>query len=203
MSRIGIFSGTFDPVHAGHISFALAAMEQAGLEKVYILPEQKPRRKSGVTHYAHRIAMLRLALRPYQKLEILELPDRQFSVRSSWPRLKKQFEGHEVYMLIGSDMLNILSGADVRTQWPGLETFLREVPLIVGVRDELDKERADALLLRLQPAGQSVETGNAHVSSGAIRRALMQGESHKELLQSLHTYVDRNWLYASIAPNNS
>lgn len=203
MSRIGIFSGTFDPVHAGHISFALAAMEQAGLEKVYILPEQKPRRKSGVTHYAHRIAMLRLALRPYQKLEILELPDRQFSVRSSWPRLKKQFEGHDVYMLIGSDMLSVLSGTDVLTQWPGLEAFLREVSLIVGVRDELDKERADELLLRLQPTGQSVETGNAHVSSGAIRRALMQGESHKELLQSLHTYVDRNWLYASIAPNNS
>lgn len=203
MSRIGIFSGTFDPVHAGHISFALAAIEQADLEKVYILPERQPRRKTGVTHYAHRIAMLRLALRPYQKLEILELPDRQFSVRSSWPRLKKRFDGDEVHMLIGSDMLSMLAGSEARTQWPGFSSFLSEVPLVVGVRDELDKERADELLTQLQPVGQSVETGNAHVSSGSIRRALMQGQPHKELLQSLHSYVDQHWLYASIAPNSS
>ena len=80
MSKVGIFSGTFDPVHAGHIAFALEAMESAGLDKVYFLPESMPRRKSGVTHYAHRLAMLELALKPYNKLSILELPDKQFSV---------------------------------------------------------------------------------------------------------------------------
>lgn len=203
MSRIGIFSGTFDPVHAGHISFALAAAEQAGLQKVYFLPEQKPRRKAGVTHYAHRVAMLRLALRPYEKLDILELPDRQFSVRSSWPRIKKRFARAEIHQLIGSDMLSLLVSADAVNQWPGYETYIKEVSLVVGVRDELDKQQADALLEQLQASGRSVETGNAHISSSTIRHALMQGTVHDELLRSLHTYVEQNWLYASIAPNNS
>lgn len=203
MSRVGIFSGTFDPVHAGHISFALAAAEQAGLDKVYFLPEQQPRRKSGVTHYTHRIAMLRLALRPYQKLDILELPDRQFSVRSSWPRIKKRLAGHDVCMLIGSDMLSLLASSGAVRQWPGYEAFLQEVSLVVGVRDELDKQEADELLAVVQPGGVLVESGYAHVSSSVIRRALMQGKSHPELLASLSGYVRQNWLYASIEPYSS
>lgn len=201
--RIGIFSGTFDPIHAGHIAFALAAVEASGLDKVYFLPEQQPRRKTGVTHYAHRVAMLRLALRPYQKLDLLELPDRQFSVRSSWPRIKKRFEGREIYQLVGSDMLRVLAGTEATKQWPGFDRYLQEVSLIVGVRDELDEEMAQKLLQQLQLNGHIVGTKNGHVSSSSIRRALMQGKTHEQLLQSLHTYVEKNWLYASIAPNSS
>lgn len=201
--RVGIFSGTFDPIHAGHISFALAAAEASGLDKVYFLPEQQPRRKSGVTHYAHRIAMLKLALQPYQKLEILELPDRQFTVRSSWPRIKKRFGDADMYQLIGSDMLGLLASTDAVRQWPGYERFLSEVSLIVGVRDEVASEQADEWLAQLRVDGKIVETGNSHISSSAIRRSLMQGKEHKELLQSLHDYIDQNWLYVSIAPNNS
>lgn len=203
MSKVGIFSGTFDPIHAGHISFALAAIEAAGLDKVYILPEQQPRRKSGVTHYAHRVAMIRLALRPYQRIKILELPDRQFSVRSSWPRIKKRFSNDEVYQLVGSDMLHILSGADVRSHWPGFEKYLQEVSLLVGVRDEVDEQTVQDLLQSLKVTGQVFSTSNGHVSSSSIRRALMQGKQHEQLLQSLHVYVEQNWLYASIAPNSS
>lgn len=203
MSRIGIFSGTFDPIHAGHISFALAAVEASDLERVYFLPEQQPRRKSGVTHYAHRIAMLRLALKPYQKLDILELPDRQFSVRSSWPRIKKRFEGDRVYQLIGSDMLGMLASTEAVQHWPGFNRYLQEVSLIVGVRDELDEKRTQELLKQLKIKASIVGTGNGHISSSSIRRALMQGKTHEQLLKSLHVYVDQNWLYASIAPNNS
>ncbi len=203
LSKIGIFSGTFDPVHAGHIAFALAAAEQAGLDTVYFMPEQQPRRKEGVTHYAHRLAMLKLALRPYKKLRILELPDRQFTVRSSWPRIKKQFKDSEVHLLIGSDMLRLLSSTDAASQWPGYKKFLHEVRLVVGVRDEIDASEASQLLATVQPGGVAVETDRPHVSSSAIRRALMQGKQHAELLGSLRSYIDEHWIYASIAPNNS
>lgn len=196
--KVGIFSGTFDPVHAGHIAFALETVRQAGLDSVYFLPEQQPRRKQGVTHYAHRLAMLRLALRPYRKLRILELPDRQFTVRSSWPRLKNRFESNEIHMLVGSDMLRMLHGAGAKEQWPGYEKFLEEVPLHVGVRDELDADEAREMLNSLQPSGQIIETDRPHVSSSLIRRALYQGDGHRELLGSLKPYIKKHWLYASI-----
>lgn len=206
MRKIGVFSGTFDPVHAGHIAFALEAAQQAGLDYVYFLPEQRPRRKEGITHYAHRLAMLRLALKPYRKLKILELPDRQFTVRSSWPRLKNRFESDEIHMLVGSDMLRMLHGSDAKEQWPGYEKFLGEVSLCVGVRDELDADEARQMLNDVQPSGQIIETNRPHVSSSAIRRALMQGRQHNELLSSLRSYIKKHWLYASIdgvAANNS
>lgn len=42
MSRIGIYSGSFNPVHAGHIAFALQALESANLKTIYFLPERRP-----------------------------------------------------------------------------------------------------------------------------------------------------------------
>ncbi|MEI9913739.1 MAG: adenylyltransferase/cytidyltransferase family protein [Candidatus Saccharibacteria bacterium] len=42
--KIGIYAGSFDPIHLGHITFALQAIEQAGLDKVYFLPEESTTR---------------------------------------------------------------------------------------------------------------------------------------------------------------
>lgn len=201
--KIGVFSGTFDPVHAGHITFALTAAEQADLDKVYFLPEQVPRRKSGVTHYAHRVAMLKLALKPHQKLEILELPDKQFSMKNTLPRLNKKFETDELFMLIGTDMLRMLSSDEVATQWPGHKQLVDNFSLVVGVRSETEVAEASRMLDVLQNNGVVVETDRQHVSSRSIRGALMNGESHDELLKSLETYVRQNWLYVSPAVNNS
>src|SRR6185295_10705588 len=103
MKRIGFFSGTFDPIHKGHIAFALQALEAAELDRVYFMPEAKPRRKEGMTHYGHRVAMLRLALRPHKNLKVLEVPDRQFSVQRTMPRLKTRFKNDQLFLLMGSD----------------------------------------------------------------------------------------------------
>ena len=67
VKRIGIFAGTFDPVHKGHISFALQAIEAAGLDEVVFLPEPRPRHKQSVTDQSHRIAMINLAIKAYPK----------------------------------------------------------------------------------------------------------------------------------------
>ena len=93
MSRIGVFSGSFDPVHKGHIAFALEAAKTAKLEKVYMAPEIKPRRKPGITHFAHRVAMLKLAVRSQPKLEVLELPDKYFLPQKTLAQLRQRFPG--------------------------------------------------------------------------------------------------------------
>jgi cytidyltransferase-like protein len=73
-SRIGIYSGTFDPVHAGHMAFALQAMQEAKLDRLYFLPERRPRYKQGVEHFAHRVAMLERAILKNQALSKKKLP---------------------------------------------------------------------------------------------------------------------------------
>ncbi len=193
--KVGIFSGTFDPVHGGHIAFALAASKSAGLDKVYFLPEPLPRRKEGVTHYVHRLAMLRLALRPYPQLTTLELPDKQFTVKSTLPRLKRLLPDTELHMLLGSDMLKYLSS----NEWPDAELLLAQARLIIGVRTSHDAEAAHRALQNIQPGGLVVETPKSHASSRDIRAQLQKGKDHKELLQSLRPYIRTNWLYTTLS----
>jgi nicotinate-nucleotide adenylyltransferase len=48
MARIGVYSGTFDPAHSGHLAFATAAVDECGLDLLYMLVEENPWRKSGM-----------------------------------------------------------------------------------------------------------------------------------------------------------
>lgn len=206
VTRVGIFSGTFDPVHKGHIAFALTALRAAQLDAVYFVPEPSPRRKQGVTHYAHRIAMLKLALKPYKKLDVLELPDKQFSVAKTLPRLQKRFQDAELYHIMGSDMLELLASANGGREWPGYDQYLRTVKLLIGVRSDTAKQKVVSQLQQFQPDGKVVVAASAEVSSSTIRLAVSRGKVPDELLKSLRQYVKKHWLYASIdgvAANNS
>src|SRR3569623_1388715 len=111
-SRVGIYAGTFDPVHAGHISFALQALEAAQLDQVCFLPERKPRGKEGVEHFGHRVAMLRRAIKPYRQFSIIELVDISFSVEQALPELQRLFPQAQLVFLFGSDVVTNVP------QWP-------------------------------------------------------------------------------------
>ncbi|MFZ1324063.1 MAG: adenylyltransferase/cytidyltransferase family protein [Candidatus Saccharimonadales bacterium] len=200
--KIGIYSGTFDPVHKGHITFALEAAKQAGVEIVYFLPDLVPHRKEGVTHYAHRTAMLKLALRPYPALRVLELADKQFTITRTLPKLKRLFPHDELHLLMGTDVLQSLREG----HWPHAERLLAEVRLVVGVRAQADLRRAQQILATIQPHGLAIETGRPAASSRAIRNALQDGKTHHELLESIKKYITENWLYVtveSVAPANN
>src|SRR3982751_4027627 len=107
-SRIGIYAGTFDPVHAGHIAFALQAMERADLDSLCFLPERRARTKQGVEHFGHRVAMLRRATQPHPKFSVLELDDVSFTVERTLPALYKRFPQTQLIFLFGSDAVEQL-----------------------------------------------------------------------------------------------
>jgi nicotinate-nucleotide adenylyltransferase len=64
MKKIGLFGGTFDPVHNGHLAVGRAALRQLGLDTLYFIPASLPPHKSDqlITPFSHRAAMLRLAV---------------------------------------------------------------------------------------------------------------------------------------------
>jgi len=126
--RVGIYAGSFDPIHAGHIGFALQALQKTSLDTVLFLPERHPRRKPGVTHYAHRMAMLKLALAAHPALDVLELPDRRFTVATSLPRLDRLYPADELFLLMGSDAVYGLG------KWPLVDVLLRRAGLVIGMR---------------------------------------------------------------------
>jgi len=194
VKRIGIFSGTFDPVHKGHLAFALQAIEAAGLEKVIFLPEPKPRNKMSVTHVSHRIAMLRLSIRGHKGLEVMELPDKQFTVRQSLPRLRAAYPDDHLLLMVGTDVLAHIS------VWPMASHLLRTSGLVVAVRGQKDEQHAHRLIsdLPVQPPETHVfVSAYKEVSSREIRVAIQTGQQPVGELASIQEYIKENWLYSA------
>lgn len=200
MKRIGIFSGVFDPVHKGHIGFALAAINKANLDEVYLLVEAKPRRKASITHVAHRIAMAKLATVHHPKLAVLELPERQFSVAKTMPRLRHRFPAEKLVMLVGSDMLEHMSN------WPLVNRMLEQVELVVARRLNTAESAVKQLVQALPIAPNAVHiimSPTPKISSRQIRKSIKLDKSVAAALPSIRSYITDNWLYASPSDSSS
>lgn len=193
--RIGIYAGAFDPVHAGHVAFALQSLQVAGLDEVVFLPERRPRYKPGVEHYAHRIAMLKAALALHPKLSVMEVVDRHFTVSRMLPLLQATFQGAQLVFLMGSDTATQLPA------WRYAERLVLGSELVVGVRASHDAARVARFISHWSlPAPQDVRIITSYapdVSSSVIRQALRTNGHAEGLLASVQRYAQREWLYAS------
>ncbi|HUA13536.1 MAG TPA: nicotinate-nicotinamide nucleotide adenylyltransferase [Candidatus Sulfotelmatobacter sp.] len=193
--RIGIFSGTFNPVHTGHIAFALQAIEQANLDKIYFLPERRPKDKSAVEHYGHRVAMIKQAIKPHPKFAVTELPDISFSVKHTLPKLRKLYPGDQLVLLIGSDKLEGLP------KWPGVKSMLSSIELVIGLRDSVDEATLRKTVARLPVLPKQTYVVSSYlpdVSSSKVRDALRANIRIAGVLRSVERYSSKNWLYISL-----
>ena len=105
MSGIGVFGGTFDPVHVGHLAIANAALDELGLDRVYFVPAQRsPLKQDGpVASAEDRLAMLTAATEddPRFRVSTVEL-DREgpsFTVNT----LESLRGEGELFLILGSD----------------------------------------------------------------------------------------------------
>src|SRR5258706_15577528 len=102
--HIGIYSGTFDPVHPGHVAFALETLQTCKLDEVIFLPEQTPRDKQAVTDLSHRIALLERALADEPNMRVLKLRSPQFTVADTLPEIYAALKDTQLTLLVGSDV---------------------------------------------------------------------------------------------------
>jgi len=202
--RIGIYAGTFDPVHTGHITFALQSLQAAELSKLYFLPERRPRAKQQVEHFAHRVAMIKRAMKPYKKFAVLELVDTSFSIQRTLPELQKQFPGDELVFLFGSDIVPSLAN------WPNADKLLTGFEIVVGLRNHDSRNKLHAIIEAWPSQPKAVTMFQSYapkVSSGRVREALRSRQPAEGLLASVERYSDHNWLYVSLlhvdTPRNS
>jgi nicotinate-nucleotide adenylyltransferase len=197
--RIGILAGTFDPVHAGHIFFALEAMKSANLDKVVFLPERRPPRKQGVEHFGHRTAMITQAIKPYKKLELVELPDMFFNVARTLPQLRKKFPASQLFFLVGSNSAQDMNRANWSQE--SIKRYFKAGNLIVALREGDDVESLKRSLASLPATPKEIiiiTTPSRSVSSTKIREALRNNKVITGLLPSVYRYVKNQWLYVSV-----
>jgi nicotinate-nucleotide adenylyltransferase len=108
--RIGVFGGTFDPIHYGHLVAAEEARAILALDKVLIVPAGQPPHKAAcpVTPPEHRVAMVQLAIasNPHFVLSRVDLdrPGPHYSV-DMVTRLRREMGPGDVYLIVGMDSL--------------------------------------------------------------------------------------------------
>jgi nicotinate-nucleotide adenylyltransferase len=177
--KIGLFGGTFDPVHLGHIALARAAMEQCKLHKVLFVPASVPPHKQGqpLSPFIHRFAMLVLATAEEKAFvpSLLEAPNDETDNRrdrrakpnfslDTVRRLKQLVKpGDQLFFLIGIDAFAEIS------QWHEPEQLLRECEFIVAGRPGYSlADVAKALPEKLRPREQVMKPFQKHPAAGDL-----------------------------------
>lgn len=168
MSKIGIFGGSFDPIHEGHIHLANLAREAAELDEVWFLPCYISPHKNGKppTPGDIRVKWLEMALVgiPWAKIESFELRDQSPSY--SWHTMQILADEHpnnEWFWIMGGDQWAALP------TWSKPEILAEHASFIVLARDGASlSERRGYRLHAVQ--------GEHAASSTEIRRALAAGE---------------------------
>jgi nicotinate-nucleotide adenylyltransferase len=108
--KLGIFGGTFDPVHYGHLLLAECCAEQCALDQVWFLPASIPPHKKDRTHTAaeHRIEMLKLATAGNERLTVCTYETDRGGVNytvDTLTHLNGEDPSRELFFLLGGDML--------------------------------------------------------------------------------------------------
>lgn len=197
MKRIGIYVGTFDPVHDGHLSFADTALEICHLDKLFFLVEPVPCRKQGVKAVEHREKMVQLATSNKAQLGNIILEDTQFSVERTLPWLWSRFNGCELFMLMGDDVTARLAS------WTNIEDLTRHVQLVIGLRNAFStRDTKQKVELLYSTRGFVIEytivrTDLPHVSSSKIRQQIKRGQKPAGLPVKVEEYIRKQRLYTS------
>ncbi len=195
MKKIGILSGTFDPIHDGHLNFAIEAIEKCNLDKVFFLAEPRPRRKQGVKAFEHRIAMINLALKHNKKFGSVILEQARFTPRSTLPLLRSRFKGAQLFMLMGDDMLDHLAS------WPNVAELVNSVHFIIGTRkrsvDEIEKlisalERTRGLKFEYTV----FKASGSELASSSVRLSLRRSQIPSGINSDVLKYIEENSLYS-------
>lgn len=192
MRRLGVYGGSFNPVHLGHLHVALLAREAAGLDEVLFVPAADPPHKpqGELAPADQRTAMLRAALatEPGSSISRVELDDASLRYTvDTLAALARQHPAAELTFIMGLDSLR-----DLPT-WRHPEELVSRYRVVAVDRPGLTAPEVPPALAR----GVKLVTGNPlAISSTGIRRRLATGLSVRHLVPpAVNAYLAEHRLY--------
>ncbi|MBN2090059.1 nicotinate-nucleotide adenylyltransferase [candidate division KSB1 bacterium] len=192
--KLGIYGGTFDPIHTGHLILAESVRSQLKLDKILFIPAAIPPHKteSKITSPEIRYEMLQLAVadNPYFQVSSLEIQRTGVSYTINTIKTiheQMQLQREELYFILGAD--NILGFPT----WHKPDEILELCHIVVLPRPEIDLKNIHPML---QNKIIIVKTPIIEISSSVIRQLSKQGRSIRYLVpESIFQYLQRNQLY--------
>ena len=195
MEKIGIFGGSFDPPHVGHIRSAAYAAETLGLTTLFLMPDRqtpgKPRPENGADD-AQRLQMLSLAAEENQRLEVsdLELAGEGLTYETLCT-LSRQHPGAELYLLLGTDQFLKLplwrNGAEI-LKLATIVSLRREAQLLGPGKAALEALGGRVIMLANPVTA---------ISSTQLRRLIAFGAGESFLNPKVFDFIRREGLYDS------
>jgi nicotinate-nucleotide adenylyltransferase len=198
--RIGVFGGSFDPVHMGHLTVAQDAVEQLELDRLIFVPAAIPPHKQGkmLADGRQRLEMLRLATEGNLSFEVSELELQRGGVSYTFDTITQVQAEHpaaELFFIVGLDSLPILHS------WRNVEQLFElctvvpfarggEDPARVAEQIQLSKLWKDKLLERL------IRIHEIEISASEIRMRLAEGLSIRYLVPpEVEMYIAEHGIY--------
>lgn len=200
--HIGLFGGTFDPIHYGHLVIAEEVLATLHLTEMVFIPTGQPPHKPGrpVTEAQHRVAMIELAIasNPRFSLSLIEVDRTGLSYTVDTLRTLREQWGQDValYFVIGWDMLEELH------TWHDPQGLLAQLTHLVAVRRpgyEEDVAYSKTLESRLPGITQRlivVPAPQLEISSTDLRRRIFEGRPITyQMPETVEHYIIKQGLY--------
>jgi nicotinate-nucleotide adenylyltransferase len=214
--RVGIFGGSFNPPHMGHLNSLVTVQKKAGLDKIHVVPSSQSPLKmqvEGPTN-AQRLELVRLALESYGPQFVV---DDQELVRGGVSysidtimEFRKTIAAEDLYLIIGADQFEQF------TEWKDYQKILSEANLIVTTRPGWDIPHAanelpeylkammadyDFNFIELKTGRnvQFIRLVDVEISATELRKYLRTGRPVEKFLPlSVESYIKENKLYRPI-----
>jgi nicotinate-nucleotide adenylyltransferase len=199
--RVGVFGGTFDPIHMGHLAVAKSIQTTLNLDKVVFVPAGQPWMKAGtpVVPVKDRVAMVRLAVARRKAFELSTIeadrPGPSYAV-DTMDTLRRQLgTGSDLFFLLGSDALMDIA------KWKEPQRLIRLCQLVAFARPGCQLLRMEALEAAVPGVSKRVifvEVPQVDIRATDIRRRVAEGRSIQRLVpRAVERYILEHGLYGA------
>jgi nicotinate-nucleotide adenylyltransferase len=194
--RLGLYGGTFDPIHLGHLILAEQCLEACGLDRVWLIVAGSPPHKpGGRTPVGHRLEMVGIAIAGHPAFAASDIeakrPGPHYSVETL-ESIRRDHPDDELFFLIGADSL-----ADLPT-WREPERIARLATIVVVNRPGIE-EADPARLPDFGPGSYPlawVSIPPVGIASSDLRRRLAEGWSIRYMVpRGVEAYIEAHGLY--------
>lgn len=192
MTKLGIFGGTFNPIHHGHLFIAETVLEKTDIDQVIFIPSANPPHKpqQNIISFEHRWNMLNLAISGHPHFISNDIEHKLGGISytvQTLDALKKKYADSEIYLIIGSDSLAALQ------TWKDPDRLIGMTQFIVFPRSYTDAARTEK---RFLDRSFFLEVPLVSISSSDIRSRVAHGEFIGGMLpEKVEQYITENKLY--------
>ena len=179
--KVGLFFGTFNPIHVGHLIIANYMAEFSELNEVWLVvtPHNPHKKKNTLLEDTHRLAMVRIATEAYPKLKAstveFDLPQPNYTV-NTLAVLEEKYPTKEFCLIMGEDNLKSLH------KWKNYEVILERYPIFIYPRISENLERDANLILEKKASVTLINAPIVELSSTFIRKNIALNKNIKPML---------------------